>query len=191
MQRNDAILKLWKIEYTALVNQLNYEILKDRWRRAEGYVGATGTLVAFAGLLCGIIAWLQPTNALVGLMSLFASAFGVGVIIMLAAIPLHQRHQHNKRKHEDWTELRGLSEQLHVRLESSTSPSAARRDVDELLSLIGRKSAIEKREMRCDEPLIIQCQRDINKRTYGVKEGTYEQVQQSLGLVNPGAALQF
>ncbi len=181
MTPQEADQRLWKVEYTALVNQYYYEILKRRWWLAERTIFALSflaSLVDFAILFVGLVGQSAAPGALVGVGAgiLAAVVLGLGLVI-----PVDAFYRHHEKLYAQWTDLRGRCERLHLTLDASEADKVAAPYLDDLEEIIRTHTEMQKEEGRAREKLLRWCQQQINKRTYAVSQGTYEEVKAKIG----------
>ena len=175
MKPNEADGILWKINYTAMVNQLYYEKLAKRWWNVEMFAKCASAVSMIGGLVLGY--FVQDAHRV----AVLATTLGAGAALLLLLFPTGRFRGENMAFRQRWTEIRGRCQSLYIQLRRSASNRKIDDAIaDELKELNDLKSKIDRDESECDERLINWCQGEINKRTYAVSEGTYKEVMESI-----------
>lgn len=181
MSPKDTDQRLWKIEYASLVNQYYYEILKRRWLIVERLVFAVTLVASLADLVVLSLGFLGPLEPSTELLGAAAGIIAVVLLCLALVMPVDSVLRRQEKLYDQWTDLRGRCERLHVILDASEAGRVAAPYLDELDEIIRTHTEIQKSEGRANEQLLRLCQNEINKRTYGVAEGTYQEVMQKVG----------
>jgi hypothetical protein len=181
MSPHEADQRLWKIEYTALVNQYYYEILKRRWWVAERIIFALSLVASLVDFGILFVGWFGQASATAEHLGVLAGIMAAVILCLVLTIPVDSFYRHYEKLFAQWTELRGRCERLHLQLDPSDAGKVASVYLDELEDLVRVHTDIQKDEGRAHEKLLRWCQREINKRTYAVGQGTYEEVAAKMG----------
>ncbi len=180
MTPKEADERLWKYEYTSLINQYYYEIMKHRWKVRERIIYALNGIAFLSGVfVLGIAIFGQPTNP-PQLLGIGGTLLGVFAFFFLMVFPVDAIYRHQAKLYQKWTDLRGKCERLHLKLDASPAKTVDSKYLAELQEIMREHTEIQKLEGRADENFLRFCQQEINKRTYGVNEGTYGEVMEKL-----------
>jgi len=172
MTREQALNKLWPVEYTAAMNAIYYEWTSAFYYRWSERLKYSSWGLATAGAVAGIVEFMAEQ----GIIGLLASLGGLFLMTLVGTVAIEHRLRYHERLRERWVALKGETQQLHFEIDAGgDSPTKSMRD--RIAAMIEQKTAVDKEErLPVWESLAIRAQRELNKRTYAVDEGTYEEV---------------
>ena len=182
MTPKEANDRLWKIEYTAMVNQLYYEKLTDRFKVGEALVRITVIGTAVVGGVCGLLE-LFGAGPGIGRVAVAIGVVSIAIAILVDMFAVSKYVRYSEELRDRWSELRGRSEKLCVTIDSDGPDKLSAKSIEELKLLIDAKTEIDKSErLHSFDGLHIKCQRQINKQTWLPNDGTYADVMKKRGL---------
>jgi hypothetical protein len=174
--------RLWIIQYTAMVNQLYYERLGAFARTVDWLVRLVTVGTAVVGGVCGIVGSIKPTLALDASNVAIGTA-GIGIAIVFDMLAVGKLVRYCEGLRERWTDLRSGSEKLELSLEPASDEAASEGSVAAVGQLLESKNGIDRDERLISiDRLHRACQRQINRQTYAVSEGTFAEVMKKKGL---------
>ena len=170
--------RLWEIQYSAEVSQEYYSEFVRKWEKRSRTGKLVGIAFSVGGVIVGAYATTYPQ---LGVVAAAAGLISTGLGLFFLIVPIGKFLAESLDRYEEFTKVLGQCKKLHLRLESSKDDEVDDVTLFQLERLIEDSNEIARRYPISDKQLHIQCQRDVNKRTYAVTDGTYEEVMQKLG----------
>jgi len=164
--------KLWILEYTSKVNQLFYQQLVSFFGILDGLVR---TVMVILAIVSTVLSFVAISTAPIAVISLAA-------IVLVEVVGLSWLRSYFGELHSRWTQLLRRCEDLYSRIPGPKAKSIDSRYMEHFQELQDEKLRIDESEkLRFGFMWLHRtCQRQVNRQTYSVDKGTYEEVMATL-----------
>lgn len=183
MKYSDAENTVWKYSYTAKMNELYYERLLARWRNVKLTLNLTTLILSVVGAFLGLLSLVQALPPSVGVGGVGVSVISMLVTIALTQFSLEAAASRCVAMGKKWTKFLSECEIAQIDLEGVDRRSLIPLELAERIKELRRmKEEIDSQEREHPpwKKLLVECQREINKRNFHVRTGTYEEVMQKI-----------